>query len=70
MAKYKTLPNYELIRPGIRVQFNSQGIYETNNEKETTFLDGAAPFVERLDKPVKAEPKPKATPTRAKNKRR
>lgn len=55
MAKYKALPNYELIRPSIHVQFNSMGIYETNNEKEITVLDGAKPFIQRVDKP---EPKP------------
>lgn len=61
MAKYKALPNYELIRPGINVQFNSMGIYETNNEKEITILDGAKPFIQRVDKPEpKPEPKPKA----------
>lgn len=63
MAKYKALPNYELIRPSIHVQFNSMGIYETNNEKEITVLDGAKPFIQRLDKP---EPKP-ATKSAAKS---
>lgn len=59
MAKYKALPNYELIRPSIHVQFNSMGIYETNNEKEITVLDGAKPFIQRVDKP---EPKPATKP--------
>ncbi|MFJ5716537.1 hypothetical protein [Neobacillus sp. NPDC093127] len=52
MAKYKTLPNYELHRPEIHVQFNLEGAYETDNEGEITYLDGCHPFIERLDKPV------------------
>lgn len=57
MAKYKTLPNYELHRPELHVQFNSEGVYETNDDFEIEYLDGCAPFIERLDK---QEEKPKA----------
>jgi hypothetical protein len=57
LAKYKTLSNYELHRPELHVQFDSQGIYVTSNEDEIEYLDGCAPFIERLDKP---EEKPKA----------
>jgi hypothetical protein len=57
LAKYKTLPNYELHRPELRVQFNLEGVYETDKENEIEFLDKCAPFIERLDKP---EEKPKA----------
>ncbi len=67
MAKYRALPNYEIIRPKLHMQFNSEGIYETNNDKEVEFLDGKAPFIERLDKPApKPEPKPKAPAKKAK----
>ncbi|WHY01869.1 hypothetical protein [Neobacillus sp. DY30] len=62
MAKYRTLPNYELLRPELHVQFNSEGIFETTNDLEIEFLDGCAPFIERLDTP---EEKPKA-PTKPK----
>jgi hypothetical protein len=57
LAKYKTLPNYELHRPELHVQFNSEGIYVTNDHFEIDYLDGCAPFIDRLDK---AEEKPKA----------
>jgi hypothetical protein len=53
LAKYKTLPNYEILRPKLHIQFNSEGIYETNNDKEIDFLDSHSPFIERLDKPKK-----------------
>jgi hypothetical protein len=53
LAKYRTLPNYELHRPEIHVQFNSEGIYETNDKVEIEFLEGCPPFIERLDKPTK-----------------
>jgi hypothetical protein len=65
LAKYKTLPNYELIRPGIRIQFNSIGTYATNNEKEIALLDNAKPFIERLDKP---ESKPAQRETKSSKK--
>lgn len=57
MAKYKTLPNYELHRPELHVHFNLEGVYETEKESEISFLDNCSPFIERLDKP---EEKPKA----------
>jgi hypothetical protein len=62
LAKYRTLSNYELHRPELHVQFNSEGIYETIDEFEIEFLDGCAPFIERVDKPEekqKAPAKPK-----------
>lgn len=59
MAKYKTLPNYELLRPELHVQFDSEGFYETSNDADIAYLDGLAPFIERVDKP---EPKPAAKP--------
>lgn len=49
MAEYKTLPNYELIRPDFHIQFNSQGEYVTEDESEIGFLDEKAPFIKRLD---------------------
>jgi hypothetical protein len=55
MAKYSTLPNYELQRPEIHVQFNSSGIFETQDEAEIEFLDECAPFIERIDKPQKLD---------------
>ncbi len=57
MAKYKTLPNYELIREGVYVAFNGDGIYETNDENIITVLDECKPFIQRLD-----EEKPKTKP--------
>jgi hypothetical protein len=77
LAKYKSLPNYEIIRPKLHVQFNSEGVYETKNEKEIAFLDANAPFIERLDKAevkqaekveekIEEKPAPKKAP--AKNK--
>lgn len=57
MAKYKTLPNYELIRPGIHILFDPEGYYTTENELQQKYLDTLSPFIERLDKP---EEKPKA----------
>ena len=63
MAKYKTLPNYELLRPNIHVQFDSQGVFETEDEATIAYLDGLKPFIEREDKPtVKPDPKPAAKP--------
>lgn len=62
MAKYKTLPNYEIIRPKLHIQFDSEGHYETSNDKIIEYLDSKAPFIERLDKAeAKPQPKPKAT---------
>jgi hypothetical protein len=58
LAKYKSLPNYEIIRPKLHVQFNSEGVYETKNEKEIAFLDEKAPFIKRLDKEEKPAEKP------------
>jgi hypothetical protein len=63
VAKYKTLPNYEFLRPNIHVQFDSQGVFETEDEATIAYLDGLKPFIEREDKPaVKAEVKPAAKP--------
>lgn len=66
MAKYKTLPNYEIIRPKLHIQFDSEGHYETSEESIVKYLDDKAPFIERLDKPepkkVEEKPKPKPTP--------
>lgn len=61
MAKYKALPNYELIRPGVHVKFDLDGNYETSDEKEIKLLDASAPFIERKDKSEKEKPaeKPK-----------
>jgi hypothetical protein len=59
MAKYKTLPNYELHRPELHVRFNLDGIYETQDGDEIEFLDECAPFIERVDKPEKAKIKKK-----------
>lgn len=56
MAKYHTLPNYEIIRPKLYIQFDSSGNYETNDETLIDYLDGCAPFIERVDKP-KDDPK-------------
>lgn len=53
MAKYKTLPNYELHRPGINVRFDLDGVYKTEDKDEIEFLDGCGPFIERVDKPDK-----------------
>ncbi|MBO0962016.1 hypothetical protein J1P26_20125 [Neobacillus sp. MM2021_6] len=53
MAKYKTLPNYELFRPEIHVRFNFDGIYETEDKDEIKYLNKCAPFIERVDKPNK-----------------
>jgi hypothetical protein len=67
LAKYKSLPNYEIIRPKLHVQFNSEGVYETKNEKEIAFLDEKEPFIKRLDKPEdKVTEKPEAKPTQKK----
>lgn len=63
MAKYKTLPNYELLRPNIHVQFDSQGVFETEDEATIAYLDDLKPFIEREDKQtVKPDPKPAAKP--------
>lgn len=60
MAKYKTLPNYEIIRPKFHIQFDSQGFYVTYDESEIEYLDGKSPFIERVDVPeAEANPKPK-----------
>ncbi|TEA80742.1 hypothetical protein [Bacillus thuringiensis] len=60
MAKYKTLPNYEVIRPKLHIQFDSQGFYVTYDESEIEYLDGKSPFIERVDVPEAGEsPKPK-----------
>ncbi|MGQ0414635.1 hypothetical protein [Bacillus cereus] len=60
MAKYKTLPNYEVIRPKLHIQFDSQGFYVTYDESEIEYLDGKSPFIERVDVPEAEEPpKPK-----------
>jgi hypothetical protein len=58
LAKYKTLPNYELIRPGIHILFDMEGEYETDDKDKQDFLDKLEPFIERIDKPEKpAKPK-------------
>ncbi|MFB5690193.1 hypothetical protein [Bacillus cereus] len=60
MAKYKTLPNYEVIRPKLHIQFDSQGFYVTYDESEIGYLDGKSPFIEHVDVPEAEEnPKPK-----------
>lgn len=61
MAKYRCIPMYEYIRPGIYAQFNGNGDFVTNDEKIIAALDAAAPFIERVDKPEE-EPK---TPAKA-----
>ncbi|MRX54695.1 hypothetical protein GJU41_11995 [Bacillus idriensis] len=66
MAKFKTLPNYELTRPELHVQFDSSGNFETSDEFEIKYLESLAPFIERVDKP-KSEPKAPAK-TSAKSK--
>ena len=58
MAKYKTLPNYEIIRPKLRIQFDSQGFYVTYDESEIEYLNGKSPFIERVDV-LEENPKPK-----------
>lgn len=63
MAKYQTLPNYEVIRPGLHIQFNREGIFETTDEALIAYLDDKAPSIVRVDKPeVKAEVKPAVKP--------
>lgn len=63
MAKYQTLPNYEVIRPGIYVKFNLDGVFETTDADLIAYLDDKAPFIERVDKPEpKAEVKPAVKP--------
>lgn len=59
MAEYKTLPNYEVIRPTLHIQFDSQGKYVTEDESEMEFLDEKSPFIERLD----SKPKPRGKST-------
>lgn len=66
MAKYKCIPNYELIRPNIHIQFDSSGNYETLKESEVELLDSITPFIERLDKDEKPAPKPRTTRTTTK----
>lgn len=67
MAKYKTLPNYEILRPKLHIQFNSEGIYETNESKEVEFLEQHSPFIERLDKPAKKAEESAKTQAKPKN---
>ena len=68
MAKYQTLPNYEVIRPGLHIQFNRDGIFETTDADLIAYLDDKAPSIERVDKPeVKAE-SPKKPPVKPKSK--
>jgi hypothetical protein len=59
MAKFKSQPNHEFIRPNVYVQFNSYGAYVTNKEDEIKLLEGLAPFVKRVEDKPKAEAKPK-----------
>lgn len=59
MAEYRTLPNYELIRPDFHIQFDFHGKYVTEDESEIGFLDEKAPFIERLDS--KSKPRGKST---------
>lgn len=63
MAEYQTLPNYEVIRPTLHIQFDSQGKYVTEVESEIEFLDEKAPFIERLD----PNPKPRGKSTTKKS---
>lgn len=63
MAEYKTLPNYEIIRPDVHIQFDSQGNYVTEDESEIEFLDEKAPFIERID----SKPKPRGKSTTKKS---
>jgi len=66
MAKYKTLPNYEINRPGLHIQFNSEGVCETNDDPEIEALDAVCgQFIERVDKP-KAEPAKTKEPAKKK----
>lgn len=51
MAKYNTLPNYEIIRPKLHIQFDSQGNFETSDAKLIEYLDDKVPFIQRVDKP-------------------
>lgn len=63
MAVFKTLPNYELVRDGFKFQFNLEGEYVTYKEDEIKYLEGCAPFIQRVDgdAPKKSsEPKAKA----------
>ncbi|WP_088322536.1 hypothetical protein [Bacillus cereus] len=61
MAKYKTLPNYEVIRPKLHIQFDSQGFYVTYDESEIEYLDGKSPFiVPEAGEPPKPKPRAKA----------
>jgi hypothetical protein len=62
VAKYRCIPNYELIRPKVYIQFDFNGNYETNKEEEIQLLDSIKPFIERLDKEVE-DPKPTKTKT-------
>ncbi|MDM5188609.1 hypothetical protein QUF99_15170 [Bacillus sp. DX4.1] len=64
MAKYKTLPNYEVIRPKLHIQFDSQGFYVTYDESEIEYLDEKTPFIERVDVQVEnSKPKPRGKST-------
>ncbi|PGA33983.1 hypothetical protein [Bacillus wiedmannii] len=61
MAKYKTLPNYEVIRPKLHIQFDSQGFYVTYDESEIEYLNEKSPFIERVDvSEENPKPKPRA----------
>ncbi len=69
MAKYKCLPNYELIINSKTVaKFDIDGGFETFDESKITILDALtkkSTFIKRLDA---EEPKPKQ-PARAKAKK-
>ncbi|EJR82883.1 hypothetical protein IK7_02157 [Bacillus cereus VD156] len=68
MAKYKTLPNYEVIRPKFHIQFDSQGFYVTHDEVEIEYLGEKAPFIERVDAPdEKMRPKSRGKSTAKKS---
>lgn len=55
MAIYKCLPNYVYARAGVKIRFNLDGAYETNDPAEIALLDGLAPFIqaEKAETPAK-----------------
>lgn len=48
MAKYKSLPYYELIRNGKTIAFDIDGFYETDNKGQIKLLDSCKPFIKRI----------------------
>lgn len=69
MAKYKCIPAYEFIRPGVYAQFNDTGDFVTNDEKVIAALDAAGPFIERVDKPEEDAEKEPKTPAKSRAKK-